>query len=366
MKARIRLRWWLCALTTAGALLVLFGVWNRRHEARRSPVAPDPTAPTPLSGALRRWAATPRVASRPRADRAAAHHEAGGPLHHLSELDRSPDDNQLLWAAEEQLVATCMARRGFTYLPNAKDDDPAAEPGHVAVDRRGDVAAARSRGYGIAARLQQGETPITTPDRNAEPLARMTGTERAAFLEALRGPAMSPADPSMRQHVESVPLPGGGAAYWYRDSCLADARHRLYGDDYEHNELGYGLAFLRTDLLAAADADPDYQRALNAWRDCMQKRGFSDDRPEAAAKRLAGDYQAGKLSLDQLRTQEVTVATADAECYVASDLARSRQAAEARAEDQLVANNGDKLLAMQRARDEALDRAATLLGNAEL
>jgi hypothetical protein len=41
--------------------------------------------------------------------------------------------------------------------------------------------------------------------------------------------------------------------------------------------------------------------------------------------------------LDEARTQEVTVATADTECFVATDLSRSRQAAEARAEEQLLA-----------------------------
>jgi hypothetical protein len=369
MKARIRLRWWLCAVAIAGALLLLLAVRDHEREARRPPVAsgtaPETTARSSLSRALRRWTAATRVASRRRADGSTPRHDDGGQLRHLAELDRTPDEDQLLWAAEEELVAACMARRGFSYLPNAKDDDPDAAPGHSPADRRGDIAAARSRGYGLVARLQQGESPITTPDRNAAALARMTGEQRAAFLEALRGPSISPSDPSMRQHVESVPLPGGGAAYWYRDSCLAEARRRLYGEDYEHNELGYGLASLRSELLATADGDPEYRQHLEAWRDCMRTRGFHEDRPEAAAKRLASDYHAGKLSLDELRTQEVTVATADTECYVAADLARSRQTAEARAEEQLVARNTEKLQAMQRARDEALEHAATVLGSAE-
>jgi hypothetical protein len=317
-----------------------------------------------MSRALRRWTAATRAASRHRTDGSAPHHDDGEHLHHLSELDRTPDEDQLLWAAEEDLIAACMGRRGLSYLPNSKDDDPESQPGRTPVDPRGDVAAARTRGYGLVAGMQEVESPITTIDRNAEALARMTDAERAAFLEALRGPAISAADPSMRQHVESVPLPGGGAAYWYRDSCLAEARRRLYGEDYEHNEIGYGLAFLRNELLTTADEDPEYKKDLNAWRDCMRRQGFSEDRPEAAAKRLTSEYHAGKLSLDELRTQEVTVATADTECFVATDLARSRQAAEARAEEQLLARNTEKLLAMQRARDEALERAETFLGSA--
>lgn len=370
MKARIQLRWWLRVLPAAGALLLLLVVLDRKHEAkglqRASDTASQTTARMQMSRALRRWTAATRVASRRRTDGAAPHHDDGEHLHHLSELDRSPDETQLLWAAEEELVAACMGRRGFSYLPNSKEDDPESRPGRTPVDRRGDVAAAHTRGYGLVARMQEGESPITTTDRNAEFLARMTDAQRAAFLEALRGPALSLTDPSMRQHVESVPLPGGGAAYWYRDSCLAEARRRLYGEDYEHNEIGYGLSFLRNELLTTADGDPDYKKDLDAWRDCMRTRGFSEDRPEAAAKRLASEYHAGKLSLDELRTQEVTAATADTECFVATDLARSRQAAEARAEEQLLARNTEKLLAMQRARDEALERAETFLGSANL
>jgi hypothetical protein len=147
---------------------------------------------------------------------------------------------------------------------------------------------------------------------------------------------------------------------------LAETRRRLYGEDYEHNEIGYGLAFLHNELLTAADEDPEYKKDLDAWRDCMQRRGFTEDRPQAAANRLASEYHMGKLSLDELRTLEVTVATADTECFVATDLASSREAAEARAEEQLLARNTEKLLAMQHARDEALARAETILGSADL
>jgi hypothetical protein len=98
-------------------------------------------------------------------------------------------------------------------------------------------------------------------------------------------------------------------------------------------------------------------------------RGPSISPADPNVRQLASDYHAGKLSLDELRiqeVQEVTVATADTGCFVATDLARSRQAAEARAEEQLVARNTGKRQAMQRARDEALEHAATVLGSAEL
>jgi hypothetical protein len=101
MKARIRLRWWLCALATAGALLVLWKVQDRKREAIRLPVVEDTaletTARLPVSRAPRRWTATTRAVSQRRADRSTVHDEDGGQLRHRSELDRTPDEDQLLW-----------------------------------------------------------------------------------------------------------------------------------------------------------------------------------------------------------------------------------------------------------------------------
>lgn len=367
-KHRILRRWWLYAVAAAGALLLL--LLGRIRQAEQPPearhVVSDRSARVPAPAAPPLRVTAKRIAARHPDDRPLPRPDERVPPAHLSDLNRTPDEDQLLWSAEEELVAACMRRRGFSYLPNAKDDDPAAAPGHISVDRRGDVPAARSRGYGVAARIQEGETPNPTIDRNAESLAKLTEAERAAFLEALRGPATSPADPGVRQKVESVPLPGGGAAYWYRDSCLAEARHRLYGTDYEHNELGYSLSFLRNELLSAADNDPEYRKALAEWQNCMQKRGFTEDMPQTAARRLAAQYHAGKLSMGELRTAEIAVATADTECFMASNLGRSRQAAESRAEEPLLAQNAEKLLAMKRERDEALARAETVLSEPDL
>lgn len=359
MKSTISARRWLLAALATGALLLLLAhMWSadRRPAVPAAPaheIAPAPVPPPRLP--------LGRIAAKQPDRRPAPSAADRTPPARLSDLNRTPDEDQLLWSAEEELVAACMRRRGFSYLPSAKDDDPAAVPGYVPVDRRGDVAAARSRGYGLAARLQEGESPHPANDRNAEPLAKMTESQRAAFLEALRGPPISPADPGVRQNVESVPLPGGGAAYWHRDSCLAEARHRLYGTDYAHNELGYGLSFLRKEQLGMADEDPEYKKDLAAWRSCMQQRGFREDGPQAAAQRLAAEYHAGKLAFDELRRQEISLATADAECFTAAGLARSRPAAEARAEQTLLAHNAETLSAMKRARDEAIDRAEAVL-----
>ena len=251
-----------------------------------------------------------------------------------------------------------MQRHGFTYLPNAFSDNASAAPRSGGP---GDVDAARTDGYGIVRALQDREKARPRSERNTEALAHMAVEQRGAFLEALRGPATLASDPGVRCMVESVPLPGGGRAYWYRDSCLAEARRELYGIDYEHNEIGYAEAFLQSEVLGKATSDPEYQASLEAWRTCMHGRGFDDDQPGEAGKRLASAYHLGKLSLGELREQEVSTATADAECYVQSNLGSARRNAEARAEARVIDDNREQLAAMRRARDEALERAEELL-----
>jgi len=362
MTAETRRRWWGVGLV-AGALVLLIALLpHGGSHARRAAAAPDAAARLRATAILQRWRASMRAAPAHAHDLAAPEPEAEAKLAHLSELDRTADQDQLLWTAEEGLVESCMRKRGFTYLPNPKDVDPDAYRDQPQTSR-GDVEAARSRGYGLVEQIQRGDAPVTQVDRNAEALTHMTVTERNAFLEALRGPAISAADPTMQSMVVSVPLPGGGSAYWYRDSCFAQARRQLYGENFEDNEIGYSREFLRAAMLARADEDQEYKDSLETWRNCMRGQGFSEDRPASAANRLVKQYHQGRMSLNELHTQEVQIATADAQCYAKAGLERVRQAAEARAEEAVLAENRDKIADMVTERKEAIERAERILAD---
>lgn len=380
MKAEPKRRRWLYAVPAAGSvvlLAVLLDPFPGRVEpagATLRSVIDRVAAQARVQHAFHHSRTPTRVASNGAMDRSARLHEELG---HLSDLDRTPEEDELLWIAEEELVTTCMRKRGFTYLPSlpddvsVPDDDSAPNDNESESDmkpsraNREAVDTARSVGYALFKNIQEGETPNIVVDQNAERLSRMNVEERGAFLEALRGPALSPADLSMRHKVESVPLPGGGAAYWYRDSCFAQARRQLYGEDYEYNELGYSHATLREELHTQIEKDPAYKDSLDAWRSCMHTRGFNEERPAAAAGRLANEYQEGKLSLDELHGQELLIATADAECYLQADIEHARQTAELRAEKNLFAQNREKLMAMKRSRDKALEHAESILATAD-
>jgi hypothetical protein len=351
----------LYVLSAAGATAVFLASHRCRSAPRQLATASilDPSAHADAARALDRVAVLARLARlRASASRTGSDEERPQ-LAKLSDLDRSPDEDYVLRTVQEQLVADCMRRRGFTYLRNAFGDDTGAAPPRAGGP--GDIDAARTEGYGIVRAIRDHATAKPRSERNTAALASMTVEQRGAFLEALQGPAILASDPSVRSMVDSVPLPGGGRAYWYRDSCLAEARRALYGTDYEHNELGYAQAFLERDVHGKVASDPEYQASLDAWRTCMRDRGFDDELPGAAENRLASAYHQGKLSLDELRAQEVSTATADAECYAQSGVASARRAAEARAEAQIIEDSGEQIAAMKRARDEALQRAEGLL-----
>jgi len=365
MNTRHRRRRWLYVLLAAGAIAVALAPRRCRSAPRQPATASIParSARAEAAHALDRLTALARLARLRASGSRAGSDDARPPIAKLSDLDRSTDEDYVLRTVQEQLVADCMRRHGFTYLPNAFADDTGAPPPRS--EGPGDLDAARTEGYGIVRAIRDHETAKPRTDRNTGALAGMTVEQRGAFLEALRGPSILASDPGVRSMVDSVPLPGGGRAYWYRDSCLAEARRALYGTDYEHNELGYAQAFLERDVLGKVDSDPEYQASLDAWRTCMRGRGFDDDLPGGAGRRLAAAYHEGKLSLEALGAQEVSTATADAECHAQAGIASARRAAEARAEAQVIEDNGEQIAAMRRARDETLQRAEALLTGGE-
>jgi hypothetical protein len=279
----------------------------------------------------------------------------------LAELQPNREQSALLWLAEEELVADCMKSRGFEYWPHPADTDSEANPAFTR-PRPGDVEAARSEGYGLWRSLT-GEAPSREPppDPNADLIKAMDPVRRAAYFEALRGPNVSPADPSVRQRVASMRMPGGAMVYWYPESCFARARSRLYGDEYQNIMSGPAHVEAEENVESLVQADGEYTRARDAWRACMLRRGQSVASSSDASAELLRDFHAGKLTLDTLREREIEIAVADADCFVETGLGPARRAAHERAEREVVRDGQDQLSAIKRNQQLALARAATVL-----
>ncbi|HKP59836.1 MAG TPA: hypothetical protein VJV78_24095 [Polyangiales bacterium] len=298
-----------------------------------------------------------------RSSRAAARVPPSGPsrVDRLQELQPSHEESATLWLAEEELVAECMKSRGFEYWPQPADDET-EQMAALAPIRRGDVEAARTSGYGLWRNLTGG-TPTRDPPRdpNADLIAAMDPARRDRYLEALRGPNISPTDPSVRSRVASLQMPGGAMVYWFADSCFAQARSRLYGDDYQNVMSGPSHVEAEENVEKLLEADGDYTRAKEAWRACMQRSGYSVANSTNASADLLREFHSGKLTLEALREREILIATADAECFTEADLGPARRAAYARAERNVVSSAQDRLSAIKLNQQTALARAASVL-----
>ena len=130
MKAETRSHRWLYAVLTAAMLLLLLAVVDRaRPQARRTGGDPKTGAPRPARLVPGREVVARLALERAR-DARRSQPDGSAKLAHLSDLDRTADEDHLLWTAEEELVAACMRERGFTYLPNPMDIDPDAYQKH--------------------------------------------------------------------------------------------------------------------------------------------------------------------------------------------------------------------------------------------
>lgn len=126
---------------------------------------------------------------------------------HYSEPERAA-----LHTAEEDLVAACMKRRGFTYRPQRRttgDRTADANPYGLLT-----VAQATNDGYGITSTALAVRPPVDTNARE--------GADKR-WKDALLG---TPA------HRVDVPMPLGGTFFHHTDSCVGDAKSRLFGPAY--------------------------------------------------------------------------------------------------------------------------------------
>lgn len=277
------------------------------------------------------------------------------PARLFARLKLSAEEDRLLWEAEEAAVAACMRERGFEYAPNpfGGDDPGGAEP---AAPRPGDLAAARARGFGIAASIEA--VPAPAPDVNRPRVEAMEPAAQRAWLEALAGRPIEPTGPADRPGLGTVSIPGGPMVQWDRGACLAHAERSLHGDDLRHTEQVTMINFLREQVALTAREDAEVRAGVERWRGCMGARGWSYPEPGAAAHALAEEYEAGRLTLDGLREREIAVATAEASCHQEAGLAALHERARARAEAKLEREHRALLESYVAAQADALARAS--------
>ncbi|MFJ5832210.1 hypothetical protein [Streptomyces sp. NPDC093089] len=245
-----------------------------------------------------------------------------------------------LRAAEEDLVAACMERRGFTYRPQ-----PLPTGNHLAdANPYGllSVAQAVNDGYGITSTTLSMRPPA---DANAAEAAN------TRWKDALLG---TPA------HRVNLAMPLGREFFYQADSCVSDATSRLYGPDYY--KLFNTFQVLGDAVVEKVRTDRRYLAAQDSWSACMKKAGtaakaFGDPRSTVDRQlRRAGRDQA---ELHAVAGVELKLSRADADCQAATGLTTVVSAAQTDAEKTLGAGYADELAALKAMRDKALTTATT-------
>ncbi|AWZ15990.1 MULTISPECIES: hypothetical protein [unclassified Streptomyces] len=156
-----------------------------------------------------------------------------------------------LHAAEEDLVAACMRRRGFTYRPQ-----PLATGNRIAdANPYGLLAVAQAvdDGYGITSTAL-----AVRPQEDAN--AGESANDR--WKEALLG---TPA------HRVDLKMPLGRQFFYHSDSCVSDAKSGLFGPDC--HRLYNTFQVLADALVDKVRADGRHVEAQGAWSACVKDAG---------------------------------------------------------------------------------------------
>ncbi|WP_426364255.1 hypothetical protein [Streptomyces sp. E-08] len=250
-----------------------------------------------------------------------------------------PEPERLaLHAAEEELVAACMKRRGFTYRPQ-----PLATGDHLSdINPFGllGVAQAVNDGYGI-----------TSTALSMRPPADVNAAEGAneRWRKALLG---TPA------HRVNLAMPMKREFFYQSDSCVSDAKSRLFGPDYYR--LYNTFQVLGDAVVDRVRADRRYLAAQASWSTCMKEAGaeakaFGD--PQARIDKDLRKAGRDPAAVHAVAGVELKLSRADADCQAGAGLTAVVTVAQKDAERRLGAGYGDELAALLDLRKQALARA---------
>ena len=159
---------------------------------------------------------------------------------------------------------------------------------------------------------------------------------------------------------QSLRLPGGGEVSFPAEGCLAEALTQIYGNVKKQAELEAIPQIVRAQMNAKIGSDTAYRSAADAWRTCMQARGFNYKSPSDAINQLQSDY-ARAASPEQVLPKERNVAQADASCDAKTQLRLLQKQARVRALAGIGADLERQTLALLQLRDDAVSRAKSLL-----
>ncbi len=279
----------------------------------------------------------------------------------LAEGGTVPQDQQYLFAANQELVRRCMTAKGFQYTPAHLAPPPPLAAANNELNADGRAPSETSQilqrekvGYGIYESFQphaeQGGQP-TTPANDAY-VRTLPPAKQALYMHALRGDAS--------QRAQATP-PGGPSYTYATGGCLARVESELYGSPSIANAIVATPQAVRGQLVAATESDPSVVTEKLAWSRCFQHAtGRSFANPPAVESWLSRQY-ASQGTTTALRRLEISLATSDTRCAYKIGLAQGYAATFRRRADHLSPALQGTLLSLLEDDKNATRRAQRIL-----
>ncbi|MDM8086502.1 hypothetical protein QUV83_17145 [Cellulomonas cellasea] len=223
-------------------------------------------------------------------------------------------DYEKLQVEQENIVASCMQEAGFEYTP--QEYSSVSNPWDEDIEW-GTEEFAQKYGYGYSSGSESEDGEEEWVDPNADYVAAMSESERAAYEAALWGQQDEPLEDDAEYEWD-----------WTKAGCYGKASNETYG---EANSAYEDPAFTDlqdeiTRMYEKVQSDPKLTALDAKWSECMNEAGFDFAKVNDAAESISEAYNALWEAADpttgsvdttaeaELREKEMSTALADAKC----------------------------------------------------
>ncbi|MCA0250778.1 MAG: hypothetical protein LCH76_00525 [Actinobacteria bacterium] len=260
----------------------------------------------------------------------------------------------------EELVAECMSKEGFEYVPNVNN-------GGVVIDSEGDNKWrpddrdwVEKYGYGAINSPWQEEAPEPEPteyvDPNQQYIESLPEAEQQAYNEALWGKPMEGGTEDEPQEYN-----------WENSGCWGWAQHEVEGDNPWEQEDNKPIIEAIQTFYESLQSNPDFAKLDAAWSTCMAEAGHDGFKTQPDAQNsiyeLTNKYwenaPQGEGEMDpnfgtpkdpeyaKIAETEIPLAMADLECREKTDYRQQQLRIQFDMEEQFIADHQADLDALK-------------------
>ena len=190
----------------------------------------------------------------------------------------------------QELIAECMTREGFEYIPITRpfDDFGFGTPG--------DVEFAADFGFGITTFYGETESPFFDDDwvdPNQAIVEGLSESERSAYYDTLHGSSFSSGSFGFdTDSATSSSEDGSESEEVVVDSGFEGCGGQAYEEVYAYDDLQEVYEQLDlSSLYERVEADPRAAKIYAEWSECMAERGYDYDEPDTLYESVDTDFR---------------------------------------------------------------------------